>query len=281
MKGDNGDLPKKPRLILKSGKNGLAYSKDSTQLKKLVKNIPDSETKIEDTEVDPNDFPLVDTVLQYMYDNIEGLAPNENRELRRVLDPSDSVLSESRIGDNGVLQLQADYFEDAIEKTRERMVELNVKDNATVEENEEYIELQERLQGLEQARDRTIEQRGIEEVRKQQKEDVKRLPRLKEWMKKNALGLTSVTIIVAWIIMTITVSVRKALVAGAEVTSKFGKAVANLGKKLGSLLGPHLNVVAQVISLGAGSLGWLASNLWLLAIAFACFIYDLYKQNKR
>lgn len=72
------------------------------------------------------------------------------------------------------------------------------------------------------------------------------------------LGLTLLTIAVARIIKII-VSGRKAIVAEAQATSKFRKAIANLGKKLGSLLRPLLNVVAQVISLGAKGLAWLAS----------------------
>lgn len=61
------------------------------------------------------------------YEDIDGLSPNENRELRGVLDPSNSILSESRTGDNEALELHADYFENAIEKTR---------DDAIIEENE-------------------------------------------------------------------------------------------------------------------------------------------------
>ena len=88
---------------------------------------------------DLHDFPLVNTGLPQ--ENTGGLLPNENRELRGVLDLCNSVLPDSGIGDNGALQLQADYFKDAIEKTREWIVELNTKDNTTIEENEEYIRL--------------------------------------------------------------------------------------------------------------------------------------------
>ena len=73
------------------------------------------------------------------------------------------------------------------------------------------------------------------------------LERLVAWVEKNALGQTSVTIAVAGIIITIVVSVRKA--------------IASQGKKLGSLLVPLLKVVAEVISPGAKCISWLASNL--------------------
>lgn len=62
---------------------------------------------------------------------IHDLSSYENRELEGILDPSNTILLESRTEDNGVLQLQADYFED------ERIAELNRKDNATIEENED------------------------------------------------------------------------------------------------------------------------------------------------
>ena len=73
---------------------------------------------------------------------------------------------------------------------------------------------------------------------------------------------------------------RNAIAQGAKATSKFAKAVANLAKKLGPLLGSLLNVVAQVIYWGVKGLAWLARNLWVLAIAVALFIYDQYGKRK-
>lgn len=55
---------------------------------------------------------------------------------------------------------------------------------------------------------------------------------------KNALGLTSGTMAIMGIVMAIIVSVRKAIVSRAQARSKFGKAVANLGKMLVLLLAP-------------------------------------------
>ena len=86
---------------------------------------------------------------------------------------------------------------------------------------------------------------------------------------------------IAGIITTIIVGARKAIAQGAQATSKFAKAVANLGKKRLPVLGPLLNVIAQAISWGAKGLAWLASNLWVLVLAALWFIYDYYKQRRR
>ena len=111
--------------------------------------------------------------------------------------------------------------------------------------------------------------------------DLTRLVRFKEWAKENLVGLSALAISVAGIITTIIVGARKALIKGAQATGKFAKAVYNLGKKLGALLAPILNVIAQAFSWGAKGLAWLANNLWLLALAVAWFIYDQYKQRRR
>ena len=83
------------------------------------------------------------------------------------------------------------------------------------------------------------------------------------------------------IVTTIIVGAWKAIVKGAQATEKCGKAVYNLGKKLGPLSAPLLNIVAQTISWSAKGLAFLSKNLWILALAFAWFIYDQYKQGRK
>ena len=111
----------RPILIMKPGKAGHIYSKNKDpttkkaidQFKQMVENIPESDakikqpTKIEKEETNLDEYVLVDTSLESNY--IRGLTPNENRELEGALNPTESVLPESRIGDNGALQLQEDY----------------------------------------------------------------------------------------------------------------------------------------------------------------------------
>ena len=59
----------------------------------------------------------------------------------------------------------------------------------------------------------------------------------------------------------------------------------NIGKKLGPLIAPLLNLMAQAISWGAKGLEFLSRNLWMIAVAFAWFlgfflgINERYKQN--
>lgn len=89
------------------------------------------------------------------------LSETDNRELSGLLNPSKSVPPESLIGDNGALQIQADKFQEAINETQRE------RDNT--HDEDVLFELEERIVGLEEARDRTLEQRELEEVRALQK----------------------------------------------------------------------------------------------------------------
>ena len=68
------------------------------------------------------------------------------------------------------------------------------------------------------------------------------------------VGLSVIAISIAGITTTIIVSARKAILRGAQATGKFPKALYNLGKTLGALLAPLLNILPQAISLGAKGL---------------------------
>jgi hypothetical protein len=135
--------------------------------------------------------------------HIQGLTPEENRELEGVLNPPDSVDQQSRIGDNGALQIQADYIQETLDRTIEQ------RDNT--DNPEEFIELEERIIALREARTRSLQQRQLEEVREQQEEDISRLQRFKEWAKENLLGLSAITITVAGIITTVVIGARRPL----------------------------------------------------------------------
>ena len=230
---------------------------------------PTTSQSYEDEESD--NFPMIETKIERPH--IQGLTPEENRELEGVLNPPDSVDQQSRIGDNGALQIQADYIQETLDRTIEQT------DNT--DNPEEFIELEERIIALREARTRSLQQRQLEEVREQQEEDVSRLQRFKEWAKENLLGLSAITITVAGIITTVVIGARKAIVKGAQAVGKFAKALANLGKKLGPILAPLFNIIAGHVSLGAKGLAWLASNLWVLAIAVAWLIYDYSKERRR
>lgn len=87
-----------------------------------------------------------------------------------MLRPSSTI--EGRTGPHGALQIQADNFQDSINETQQQL-------DAT-----EQFELHQRIVVLEEAWDRTPEQRQLEEARELQEEDVSRLQRFKEWQKK-------------------------------------------------------------------------------------------------
>ena len=108
-----------------------------------LNNFNDEDSTFEDIE-------LID--VRVTRDDIPGLTPTENRELRGVLDPTDTMDLESRTGDDGALQKQLEYFQDTINKTMELRDE--------TDDPEEFINLEERIVALREARDRTVMQKS-------------------------------------------------------------------------------------------------------------------------
>ena len=125
---------------------------------------------------------------------------------------------------------------------------------------------------MEEARDKTLE-----ETRAAQEKDITRLQKFKKWAKENLVGLSSLAINVAGFATLAVLAARKAIAKGAQGVSKVSKAVANVGKKVAPLVASALKLIAQILTWGAKGLAFLATNLWILAIAFAWFIYDQYK----
>ena len=290
-----------PKLILKPNNNGeLIYSKDKRsskaieQFKELIKRLPEDET-IEPTETIEYDETLMIDVTPNT-DDITGLSHDENERTREVME-----------GDMVTIKMYEEEVEDVMKETKDELnnvlkqlnllrheFDIRIKDNRnfTYEQKEDSIKkinelrekltlLEERIGGLTEVEDRLDTQSTNLQVRERQEEDISRLQRFKKWAKENIAVVSVLAISIAGIITTIVVGARTAIVKGAQATSKFGKALANLGKKLLPVLGPLLNIIAQAISWGAKGLAWLASNLWVLAIAAAWFIYDYYKQRRR
>ena len=185
------------KLIIK-GDGYYSESKRSStainQFKDLVKQLPDVTSKQETTQQPEYDYLLVK--INTWYTDVHGLTNIENRELGGVLNPKNSIDPKSRIGDNSSLQIQADHFQEAIDKTIEQ---------DQTENPEDFIDLDERIVSLRQARDKTLEQR---------------LQKFKEWAKENLVDLSTLAISVAGIITTIIVGARKALMKGAQATGK-------------------------------------------------------------
>ena len=141
--------------------------------------------------------------------------------------------------------------------------------------------LEERIEGLKEARRLSLQQKDREEVEAKQEGGITRLQKFKEWARDNLVGLGGLTIGIAGLVTTIILAARKAALKGAQGVSKFSKAVAELGKKVWPFLAPIFSIISQILSCGAKGLAFLAKYLWILAIAFAWFIYDQYKQRKK
>ena len=52
--------------------------------------------------------------------HIDGLTEEENRDLRGVLNPSDNTDPNSRLGDKSALQIQANHFQEPLDKVMEQ-----------------------------------------------------------------------------------------------------------------------------------------------------------------
>ena len=145
-------------------------------------------------------MPMVDTTVEEFIP-IEGLT-EENRELKGVLFSSKKIDKSTR---PAFLKIQAHNFQDTINKTEER---------DDINNLERYVELEKRIIGLQEAKDKTLEQMQKGNVREQQEEDITRLQRFKKWAKENLIRLSAVAISIAGIITAIIISARKALVKG-------------------------------------------------------------------
>ena len=102
--------------------------------------------------------------------------------------------------------------------------------------------------------------------------DLGRLERFKEWAKSNLIGLSAIAITIAGVVTTVVIAGRKAVKYSARATGKLAKALVNIGKKLGPLIAPMLNLMAQAISWGAKGIEFLSKNLWLIVVAFAWLV---------
>ncbi|CAB3976965.1 Hypothetical predicted protein [Paramuricea clavata] len=261
-------IDKSGTQIMKRGKTRKpVYSKDSPALReykdllKKIKEVPTNPDNIigsdksiyEDTKEEPQfdssdeeyadreNIELID--ISAKLGDLPGLTMQENNELRGVLNPPDGSSIEGRTGPNGALQIQADYFNEAIGETVERATE--------AEGTTEYNSLLERIDSLKEARDMTLEQRTVEEAREAQLKDINRLRRFIDWVGKEKVGLVGIAVSTASLITAILIHARGAIVKTAKATGKVAKALANLAKKAGPILVPILNAIATALSWGA------------------------------
>ena len=173
--------------------------------------------------------------------------------------------------DNGALKTQENKFRD-LAKNEPKLLEKNLYKamaETCVLKADEI-----RLRRNERPESETVQSMIEEEA---QQNDLTRFERFKQWAKKNLGGISVVVISVAGIITTIVMGARTAIKKGAQATSKFARALAKVGEKVAPIIGNLLGLVAKLLTLSANAVGFLAKNLWLLAVAIA---YILYKKKK-
>ena len=152
----------------------------------------------------------------------------------------------------GVLEPKGTYEDRRDAQTIELIHYTRLRDEATSETRKQAMN---RVIGV-------VENKLIEnETRNNQVEDLTKLQKFKRWAKENLAGLSAVAIAVAGIITTVVVGARRAVMRGAQATSKFAKAVANLGKKLWPFLAPIFSLLSTILSWGAKAMAWLTQNL--------------------
>ena len=156
------------QVVLKRDSNGVLQYNTAERAKKAVKQFKELINEIQENQKDRDEtvrnMPMVDTTVEYT--SINGLTAEENRELEGALNPPKSIDRPTR---PVFLKGQADHFQNTLDRT------LQERDNT--DNPEEYIELEERVIALKQARDRILEQIQLEEVREQQEELISRLQR--------------------------------------------------------------------------------------------------------
>ena len=274
-------------LFEKKNKRIVKEFKDSLELVKLeyekspsslVRDLP--EEVVED---------ILDSSIERISDEIDELTANlseqELREFAGVLNPKGPT-AEIRIK---ALEAQADYWkkvrletEDVVNSdgASEYLVKKAKGQASKLESLEKTARLQadnERLKNNEKPiHDETLEIINDETL----SNDLGKLERFKEWAKNNLIGLSAIAITIAGIVTTVVIAGRRAVKSAAKATGKLAKALVNIGK-LGPLLAPLLNLMAQAISWGAKGLEFLSRNLWLIAVAFAWLFTRVIKNKKK
>ena len=245
----------------------LEYEKSPSS---LVRNLP--EEVVED---------ILDSSIERIEDEIDEFSANlseqDLREFAGVLNPKGPT-AEIRIK---ALETQADYWKIANSDDVTKSEAQKAKGQASkLESLEKTARLQadnERLKNNEKPiHDETLE--IIDDESKNN--DLGKLERFKEWAKNNLIGLSAIAITIAGIVTTVVIAGRRAVKSAAKATGKLAKALVNIGKKLGPLIAPLLNLMAQAISWGAKGLEFLSRNLWLVAVAFAWLLTRIVKNKK-
>ena len=231
---------------------------------------------------------ILDSSIERIEDEIENvsahLSVQDLREFAGVLNPKGPT-AEVRIK---ALEIQAEYWE----KVKLEAKEVADSDDVTESEARKAKSKQALYDSLERTaklqadnerlknNEKPIHDETLEIINDEsQASDLGRLERFKEWARNNLIGLSAIAITIAGIVTTVVIAGRKAVKQAARATGKLAKALVNIGKKLGPLIAPLLNLMAQAITWGAKGLEFLSRNLWLIAVAFAYLLLRVYKNK--
>ena len=236
---------------------------------------------------------IVDSILNSSIERIEDkidertatLSEQDLREFAGVLNPKGPT-ADLRIK---ALETQADYW---------KKVRLEAEEVANSDDASEFLVKKARsqasvLDSLERTarlqadnerlknNEKPIHDETLEIINDEtQASDLGKLERFKEWARNNLIGLSAIAITIAGIVTTVVIAGRKAVKSAARATGKLAKALVNIGKKLGPLIAPLLNLMAQAITWGAKGLEFLSRNLWLITVAFAWLLTRVIKNKK-
>ena len=240
----------------------------------------------------PND--VVDDILNSSVEEIDkvidetatSLPQQDLREFAGIFDPKGAT-AEDRIK---ALEIQAEYWE----KVKLEAKEVADSDDVTESEAKRARFKQALFDSLERTaklqadnerlknNEKPIHDETLEIINDEvSTSDLGRLERFKEWARANLVGLSAIAITIAGIVTTVVIAGRKAVKQAARATGKLAKALVNIGKKLGPLIAPMLNLMAQAITWGAKGIEFLSKNLWLIVVAFAYFAYDMYSKSRQ
>ena len=221
----------------------------------LVKNLPDYVVK---DILNASAETLVDEIDQIT----ATLTEQELREFAGVLNPKGPT-AEVKIK---ALEVQADHWK------AERKEAKNGSEITKLESLEKTARLQADFERLKN-NEKPIHEETLNIINDEVREnDLSRLERFKQWARENLIGFSAIAISIAGIITTVVIAGRKAVKETAKGVGTVAKALFNLGKKLGPLIAPMLNILATAVSWGVKGLEFLSKNLWLLVIILLWFL---------
>ena len=194
------------------------------------------------------------------------LTEQELREFAGVLNPKGST-AEVKIK---ALEVQADHW-----KAERQKAEKGAQDESEItklESLEKTARLQADFERLKN-NEKPVHKETLDIINDEvQENDLSRLERFKQWARENLIGFSAIAISIAGIITTVVIAGRKAVKETAKGVGSVAKALFNLGKKLGPLIAPMLNILATAVSWGVKGLEFLSKNLWLLVIILLWFL---------